>query len=193
MCKPLPTSQAGWLVGSEPQARPDVSLLTPLSMMPLSTPLLRLMHGCAHRHSGTQALRYSEQQNSRTAEQQNSRTAEQQNSRTAEQRNVIVADAVKHPPPPSLSPWERARLRRTTLHRQKTPESNKGSGVWTLLPLCLKAIERIQTALETASHPPHYVHLTAELYTTFITKTHPLYPKNNRGSEVSLPCPCSKQ
>ena len=118
---------------------------------------------------------------------------EQQNSRTAEQRNVIVADAVKHPPPPSLSPWERARLRRTTLHRQKTPESNKGSGVWTLLPLCLKAIERIQTALETASHPPHYVHLTAELYTTFITKTHPLYPKNNRGSEVSLPCPCSKQ
>jgi hypothetical protein len=163
----------------------------------------------ALRHSGTQALRYSEQQNSRTAEQQNSRTAEQQNSRTAEQqnsrtaeqqnsrtaeqRNVIVADAVKHPPPPSLSPWERARLRRTTLHRQKTPESNKGSGVWTLLPLCLKAIERIQTALETASHPPHYVHLTAELYTTFITKTHPLYPKNNRGSEVSLPCPCSKQ
>ncbi len=46
-------------MGSDPQARPDVSLLTPLSMMPLSTPLLRLMHGCAHRHSGTQVLRYS--------------------------------------------------------------------------------------------------------------------------------------
>ncbi|WP_323891957.1 hypothetical protein, partial [Aeromonas caviae] len=81
------------------------------------------------RYSGTQVLRYSGTQVLRYSEQQNSRTAEQQNSRTAEQRNVIVADAVKHPPIPSLSPWERARLRRTTLHRQKTPESNQGSRV----------------------------------------------------------------
>ncbi len=169
---------------SQALSRPLRQTLAPITPIHCPPALDARMH--------SSVLRY-EQQNSRTAEQQNSRTAEQQNSRTAEQRNVIVADDVKHPPPPSLSPWERARLRRTTLHRQKTPESNKGSGVWTRLPLCLKAIERIQTALETASHPPHYAHLTAELYTAFITKTHPLYPKNNRGSEVSLPCPCSKQ